>query len=92
MKTLANLLISIVVAFWVVAIAILSVQNADSVTLKFLTFQSIQIPVGLVLAFSAGVGIIGMALLQPLWGLAGSGQSNLKSEDDTEFFVDDENF
>jgi len=91
MKTLANLLTSIVVAFWVVAIAILSVQNVTPVTLKFLRLESIQIPVGLVLAFSAGVGIIGMALLQPLWGLAGSRQSNYQSEDDTEFFVDDEN-
>jgi len=92
MKTLANLVISIVLAFWVVAIAILSVQNAAPVTLKFLTYQSIQIPVGLVLAFSAGVGIIGMALLQPLWSLAGSRQSDDRSEDDNEFFADDENF
>jgi uncharacterized integral membrane protein len=92
MKTLSNLVISIVLACWVVVIAILSVQNATPVTLKFLTFESIQIPVGLVLAFCAGVGIIGMALLQPLWGLAGSLQTRDRSEDDREFFVDDENF
>ncbi|WP_017315047.1 lipopolysaccharide assembly protein LapA domain-containing protein [Mastigocladopsis repens] len=90
MKTLANLLISIVVALWVVGIAILSVQNAEPVSLRFLTFESIQIPVGLVLAFSAGVGIIGIAILQPLWGVAGSRQSYPESEDDTEFFVDEE--
>jgi uncharacterized integral membrane protein len=78
------------VAFWVVAIAILSVQNAEPVSLRFLTFRSIQIPVGLVLAFSAGVGIIGMALLQPVLGLAGSGQSNSRSNDDAEFFTDDD--
>ncbi len=89
MKTLANLLISIVVALWVVGIAILSVQNAEPVSLKFLTFESIQIPVGLVLALSAGIGIIGVALLQPLWGLAGSGQRYSES-DDTGFFVDEE--
>ncbi|ARV63291.1 DUF1049 domain-containing protein [Nostocales cyanobacterium HT-58-2] len=89
MKTIANLLISIVVAVWVVGIAIFSVQNAEPVSLRFLTFQSIQIPVGLVLAFCAGVGIIGMALLQPLWGLAGSRQSRSELEDDTEFFVDE---
>jgi uncharacterized integral membrane protein len=89
MKTLANLLISIVVALWVMGVAILSVQNAEPVSLRFLTFESIQIPVGLVLAFSAGVGIIGIALLQPLWGLAGSGQSST-TEDDTEFFVDED--
>lgn len=92
MKTLAPFLTSLVVAVWVIAIAIISVQNATPVSLKFLTFQSIQIPMGLVLAFSAGVGLIGMALLQPLWGLAGIGQSNSRLEDDAEFFVDDEDF
>jgi uncharacterized integral membrane protein len=90
MKTLVSLLTAIVVAFWIVAIAIFSVQNAQPVSLKFLAFESIQIPVGLVLAFSAGVGIIGMALLQPLWSLAGSGQRNLQSEQDAEFFTDED--
>ncbi|WP_193195140.1 LapA family protein [Nostoc sp. MG11] len=92
MKTLAPFLISLVVAIWVVAIAIISVQNATPVSLKFLTFQSIQIPAGLVLAFSAGFGLISMAVLQPFWGLAGSRQGNSRLEDDAEFFVDDEDF
>ena len=92
MKTLAPFLTSLVVAIWVIAIAIISVQNATPVSLKFLTFQSIQIPMGLVLAFSAVVGLIGMALLQPLWGVAGIRQSNSRLEDDAEFFVDDEDF
>lgn len=86
MKSLANLLTSLIVASWVIAIAILSVQNATPVSLRFLTFQSIQLPVGLVLAFSAGLGIIGMALAQPLWSLAGSRQGNSQSEND----LDDE--
>lgn len=90
MKTLANLLTSLVVAIWIVAIAILSVQNATPVSLKFLTFQSIQLPVGLVLAFSAGLGIIGMALTQPLWSLAGQGNSQSENDLDDEFFSDDE--
>ncbi|MHC5595244.1 MAG: LapA family protein [Nostoc sp.] len=92
MKTFAPFLTSLVVAVWVIAIAIISVQNATPVSLKFLTFQSIQIPMGLVMAFSAGVGLIGMALLQPLWGVAASGQGNSRLEDDAEFFVDDEDF
>ena len=92
MKTIANLLTSLVLTVWVVAIAILSVQNATPVSLKFLTFESIELPVGLLLAFCAGVGIIGMALLQPLWGIAGSPQGNSRSDDDAEFFVDDEDF
>lgn len=92
MKTLAPFLISLVVAIWVVAIAIISVQNATPVSLKFLIFQSVQIPAGLVLAFSAGVGLIGMAILQPLWGVAGSQPRNSRLEEDAEFFVDDEDF
>jgi uncharacterized integral membrane protein len=92
MKTLAPFLTSLVVAVWVIAIAIISVQNATPVSLKFLTFQSIQIPMGLVMAFSAGLGLIGMALLQPLWGLADFSQRNSRLEDDAEFFVDDEDF
>ena len=88
MKPIANLLTSLVLAIWVVAIAILSVQNATLVSLKFLSFESIQLPVGLVLAFSAGVGIIGMALVQPLWSLAGSRQGNSQSEND----LDEEDF
>ena len=92
MKSLANLLTSLIVASWVVAIAILSVQNATPVSLRFLTFQSIELPVGLVLAFSAGLGIIGMALTQPLWSLAGSRQGNSQSENDLddEFSFDQE--
>ncbi|MBW4455756.1 MAG: LapA family protein [Nostoc indistinguendum CM1-VF10] len=92
MKTFAPFLTTLIIAIWVIAIAIISVQNATPVSLKFLTFQSIQIPIGLLLAFSAGVGLIGMALLQPLWGLAGFGQRNSRLEDDAEFFVDDEDF
>ncbi|MEH2056012.1 MAG: LapA family protein [Nostoc sp.] len=92
MKTFAPFLTSLVVAVWVIAIAVISVQNATPVSLKFLTFQSIQIPMGLVMAFSAGIGLIGMALLQPLWGVAGSGRGNSRLEDDAEFFVDDEDF
>ena len=88
MKPIANLLTSLVLGIWVMAIAILSVQNATLVSLKFLNFESIQLPVGLVLAFSAGVGIVGMALIQPLWSLAGSRQSNSESEND----LDEEDF
>jgi uncharacterized integral membrane protein len=92
MNTLSPILISVVVAIWVFVMAIISVQNATLVSLKFLTFQSIQLPVGVVLAFSAGLGLIGMALLQPLWGVAGYLRGNSRFDDDAEFFVDDEDF
>lgn len=88
MKSLASLLVSLVVAVWVVVIAVLSIQNATPVSLKFLSFQSINLPVGLVLAFSAGVGIIAAALVQPLFGIASS-RSQSEDDIDNEFSFDE---
>ncbi|MDJ0733658.1 MAG: DUF1049 domain-containing protein [Nostocaceae cyanobacterium] len=92
MKILASVLTSLIVATWVVVIAIFSVQNYTTVSLKFLFFKSIQIPIGIVLAFSAGAGMIGMTFLQPLWSLTAASGSNYQSEDEAEFFVDEEDF
>ncbi|WP_017654945.1 lipopolysaccharide assembly protein LapA domain-containing protein [Fortiea contorta] len=91
MKSIVNLLISVIVAVWVVAIAIISAQNAEPISLRFFAYQSIKIPFGLVLAFSAGVGLIGIAVLQPLWRLGNSPQ-DARLDEDAEFFVDDEDF
>ncbi len=89
-KILANFLILLIIAVWVVAIALISVQNATPISLRFLGFQSIQIPFGLMLAFSVAMGLLGVAVLQPLWGREEEFQS--MAEEDTEFFVDDEDF
>jgi lipopolysaccharide assembly protein A len=51
-----NLLISTISALWIVSIALLSVQNANLVSLKFLMFSSIDLPWGLVLAGGVGIG------------------------------------
>lgn len=91
MKNFIPILISLIVAIWVIAIAIISVQNATPVSLKFLTFESIQIPIGLLLAFSASIGLLAMAILQPLWGMLGSGRGQSLDED-AEFFVDEQDF
>lgn len=87
MKSLANLLASLILASWVGAIAIISLKNITPVSLRFLTFQSIELPFFLVLAFSASVGMIIMALIQPLW-LASSGKNSESNQDlgDDEFF------
>jgi uncharacterized integral membrane protein len=45
-------------AAWVGAIAVFSIQNIEAVSLKFLTFASIQIPVGVLLSFCMGAGMI----------------------------------
>lgn len=67
MKTISNLLISLILATWVAAIAIVSVQNYLPVSLKFFIWQSIQLPFGVVLAFSAALGIIAGAIVPFLW-------------------------
>jgi uncharacterized integral membrane protein len=90
MKTIPLLVTSLIVAIWAIAIAIISVQNAEPVSLRFLNFQSIQIPVGLILAFCGAGAIVGTALIQPLWSLAGRVGKNSSYQDDVEFFVDDE--
>ncbi len=69
MRSLSTLLISLLLALWIGAIAIIAVQNATPVTLRFLGLQSIQVPFGVVLAFSAMVGIGMTAIAQPLLGL-----------------------
>jgi uncharacterized integral membrane protein len=93
MRSIANLLTSLVVASWVVAIAVLSLKNVTPVSLKFLTYQSIQLPFFLVLAFSASLGMIVMTLIQSLWGFAGSQQGNSQSDNDLDddFSFDDQN-
>jgi lipopolysaccharide assembly protein A len=65
MKTFTHLLTSIIMAVWVGAIAVFSIQNIEAVVLKFLTFQSIQLPVGVMLSFCFGGGLI-LGAIAPL--------------------------
>ncbi|NJR61910.1 MAG: DUF1049 domain-containing protein [Cyanobacteria bacterium CRU_2_1] len=65
---MVRILASGIMAFWVCAIALVSVQNAAPVSLRFLGLQSVQMPFGLVLAFSAAVGMVGMAIVLPKAG------------------------
>ncbi|OKH38780.1 hypothetical protein NIES2119_09335 [[Phormidium ambiguum] IAM M-71] len=84
MKSLTTLIISAILALWIMAIAILSVQNATPVTLKFLAYESIRLPVGVVLAFSAAAGaIVGAVIALPLFS-SPSFTSNDFSPDDEE--------
>ena len=76
MKALAILLTSLLLSAWIGAIAILAIQNFTPVSLRFLGFQSIEIPVGLVLAFSVGLGVLGTAIAQPLLGFSSFQRDN----------------
>jgi uncharacterized integral membrane protein len=72
MKSFATLITSLILTVWIGAIALVAVQNAGSVSLRFLNFQLVEMPFGLILAFSAGLGIAGMAIAQPLLGFSSS--------------------
>jgi len=92
MQIIVNLLLSLILAIWLVAIAIIAVQNATPVSLQFLFWHSIQIPMGVLMAFSAAIGLLTLAILQPLWALAddrNDGRSEVEGDDESEFFVDD---
>lgn len=67
-NVMAKLFIPLITAVWVGVIALVAIQNAAPITFQFLGFQSIQIPIGLVLAFSGVLGMAGTALVLPLGG------------------------
>ncbi len=67
---------SFILAFWVCAIAIIAIQNATPVSLTFLFFQSISIPIGLIIAFSVAIGLIVAALFKPVLELGNSDLEN----------------
>lgn len=64
-----RLLLVLVPALWVVAIAIVSVQNATPVSVQFLTFRSVELPVGVLLSFGVAGGMAITAVFLQLWGL-----------------------
>ena len=81
MKSFTTLIAALIIAVWIGAIALISVQNATPLSLRFLSFQLVEMPFGLILAFSAGVGVIGTAIAQPLLGFSGP-QRNQNDDDD----------
>ncbi len=65
---MVKLLVVMIPAVLLVAIAILSVQNATLVPLAFLNTQTIALPVGIWVALALSVGMVGTALLIGLFG------------------------
>ena len=60
---MAKFLLVVIPACLVVAIAILSVQNAAPVSLQFLAFRSVALPFGLWLGFGLAAGMLGTSAL-----------------------------
>lgn len=67
MNSLTALLTAMIAATWIGAIAILSIQNITTVSLKFFAFSSLQLPVGVLLAFSAAAGWLIGAITPFFW-------------------------
>ena len=67
MKIFANFINALIIAAWISAIAVFSIQNIEEVSLRFLIWRSIQFPIGVLLAFCAGVGFVAGSLLPLLW-------------------------
>ena len=82
MKTIANLITALILTSWIVTIAILSVQNYTLVSLKFLNVESVKIPIGILLAFSVGVGIMAGAIVPLFWQFGGYEQPDLYEDEE----------
>ncbi len=55
---MVNFVVSLIAATWIALIALISVQNASIVNLRFIFWQSIDLPWGLVLAGAVALGFI----------------------------------
>lgn len=64
---MVKFLVVTVPAVLVVAIAILSVQNATLVPIRFLAFTTVALPVGIWVAFALCLGMLGTAILLSLF-------------------------
>jgi lipopolysaccharide assembly protein A len=58
MKTIINIVASGIIASWIAFFAVFSIQNITAVSLQFLFLKSIDIPIGVLLAFLFGIGIV----------------------------------
>jgi uncharacterized integral membrane protein len=64
MKRLLPLLTCLILGIWVSTIALLSVQNATLVSLKFVGRETIEMPIGVILGISVGIGAIAGSCLE----------------------------
>jgi uncharacterized integral membrane protein len=66
MNSLANLAAILLVGVWMLAIAIITVQNAQPLSIEFFGQKTVAMPFGLMLTGVTVIGMVGVGLLQPL--------------------------
>ncbi|MGC9502431.1 hypothetical protein [Baaleninema sp.] len=62
MNRISFLAAALVTAIWAIAIAGLAIGNATPVSLRFLAWESIEIPLGTLLTFAGVGGLVGGAI------------------------------
>ncbi len=64
---MVTFVLCLILSLWIAAIAVLSVQNATAVSVQFLWFRSVELPLGVILAFSVAAGLLSVAVTQLPW-------------------------
>ena len=80
-----HLLLSLLFSLGIAIAAILSVQNATAVSVHFLAWRSVPIPMGIVLGFATGMGVLGGAIATPLWSKRLSRRRRYTEFEESEF-------
>jgi len=83
-----HLLLSLLFSLGISIAAILSVQNATAVSVHFLAWRSVPIPIGIILGFAIGVGVLGGAIAVPLWTQRPSRRKRYPEFEESEFTED----
>ncbi len=86
MNTITNFMAASIVAGWIMTMAVFSIQNITPVTLRLFTFESIRLPVGVLLAFCLGVGFFLGALLPALLGVKSNNRKRFSNNNDELYF------
>ncbi len=68
MRAIANLLTAIILGTCLLLVATVSIQNITPLTLRFLTWESVEIPFGILLTATVAVGLLVGAVLPLLVG------------------------
>ncbi|TVQ58161.1 MAG: DUF1049 domain-containing protein [Spirulina sp. DLM2.Bin59] len=63
MRAIANLLTATILGTCLLLVATVSIQNITPLTLRFLTWESVEIPFGIVLTATLALGLLLGALL-----------------------------
>ncbi|MGL5510537.1 MAG: lipopolysaccharide assembly protein LapA domain-containing protein [Microcoleaceae cyanobacterium] len=79
MKLMQTILINFLVVFWIGAIALIAIQNATPFTLQFFGWETISMPLGIMIALSVMLGIITGTIMLPFLQSKGTAKKSSTS-------------